>query len=738
MDTDKILAQLNPQQKEAVLTTEGYVRIVAGAGSGKTRALTARYAYLVEELGVSPANILCITFTNKAAREMKHRLRRLLGDGIDTSFVSTLHSFCVRVLKEDIGRLFYPENFIVLDTSDQKSILEEVYEELGIKMDTATFEFMINTKIRTFKNKILYDDYMVDPRKAVGDFDATDMEKKVIVRYMEKQKKYFGLDFFDIINFTVCLFKKHEDVLRKWQNRLHYVMYDEFQDVNNKEFRLVRLLTDYHQNLFVVGDPDQNIYEWRASLIELFVDFDNFITGFFTGADPLPTYWPDHVIPELKAEIKTIMLNQNYRSTPEIVNASNALVAKNKNRIEKELFTDNPSGAEVVHFHGKNDRDEMDFIAEKINSHVKNGGRNADIAILYRSAYVSRFVEQGLLARNIPYVVYGGVGFYERREIKDVLSYLRLVANGDDLSFNRVINVPRRKMGKSKILFLKAHAERENASLYDTLKKYIGDPIFKGSGAEKFVEVIEEMREQADTVQVSELLQQLLIETGYEQYVRESGEMERLDNVAELIRSIVALETEYGEMLTVSTFLQEISLNRDTEDEEEQKDRVKIMTTHIAKGLEFHTVFVVGLSEKIFPSGRALEERLQKALEEERRLCYVAMTRAKEQLYLTESEGVGVKGYMKTPSRFLFDIDDRYITRIGKISDEIMKDHKWQIVIRNPYKDDPFPVGTEVKHKFFGEGVVESLDFNTRTYDVRFLTGIKPIRFDFKNMWKRE
>ena len=738
MDTDKILEQLNPQQKEAVLTTEGYVRIVAGAGSGKTRALTARYAFLVEELGVSPANILCITFTNKAAREMKHRLRRLLGDGIDTSFVSTLHSFCVRVLKEDIGRLFYPENFIVLDTSDQKSILEEVYEELRIKMDTATFEFMINTKIRTFKNKILYDDYMIDPREAVGDFDATDIEKKVIVRYMEKQKKYFGLDFFDIINFTVCLFKKHEDVLNKWQKRLHYVMYDEFQDVNNKEFRLVRLLTDYHQNLFVVGDPDQNIYEWRASLIELFVDFDHFITGFFTGEDPLPTYWPDHVIPEMKAEIKTIMLNQNYRSTPEIVNASNALIAKNKNRIEKELFTDNPSGAEVVHFHGKNDKDEMAFITEKINSHVKNGGKYADIAILYRSAYVSRFVEQGLLTHNIPYVVYGGVGFYERREIKDVLSYLRLVANGDDLSFNRVINVPRRKMGKSKILFLKAHAERESAGLYDTLKKYIDDPVFKGSGAVKFVKVIEEMREQADTMQVSELLQRLLIETGYEQYVRESGEMERLDNVAELIRSIVALEVEYGETLTLSTFLQEISLNRDTEDEEESKDCVKIMTTHIAKGLEFHTVFVVGLSEKIFPSGRALEERLQKALEEERRLCYVAMTRAKQQLYLTESEGIGVKGYMKTPSRFLFDIDDKYITRIGKISDEIMKDHKWQIVMRNPYKDDPFPVGTEVKHKFFGEGVIESLDFNTRTYDVRFLTGVKPIRFDFKNLWKRE
>ena len=737
MEISKVLEQLNEQQKEAVLTTEGYVRVVAGAGSGKTRALTARYAFLVEELGVSPANILCITFTNKAAREMKHRLRRLLGDSIDTSFVSTLHSFCVRVLKEDIGRLFYPENFIVLDTTDQKSILEEVYEELGIKMDTATFEFMINKKVRTFKNKILYDDYMVDPRVAVGDFDATDMEKKVIVRYMEKQKKYFGLDFFDIINFTVCLFKKHEDILNKWQQRLHYIMYDEFQDTNTKEFRLIRILSDYHQNLFVVGDPDQNIYEWRASKVELFVEFDRFIVGFFTGNDPLPTYWPDHVIPEMKGDVTTIFLNENYRSTPEVVNASNSLIVKNKNRLDKELYTNNTNGALAEHFHAKKDTEEMAYIAEKISSHVQSGGKYSEIAILYRSAYVSQFIEKGLLKYNIPYVVYGGIGFYERREIKDVLSYLRLVANGDDLSFNRIINVPRRKIGKQKMAFIKERAEQENANLYEILKKHIENPIFKGSGAAKFVRIIEEMRELSETMQVSELLQKLLLSTGYEQYVRESGEMERLDNVSELLRSIVEQEVEFGETLTLPTFLQEISLNKDGE-EDEKKDAVKIMTIHIAKGLEFHTVFVSGLSEKIFPSSRSLEERLQKALEEERRLCYVAMTRAKQQLYMTESEGVGIRGYMKTPSRFLFDIDEAYINRIGKIDEAIMKEHQSQIIMRNPYKDPLFEVGTAVKHKFFGEGIVESLDYNTSVYMIRFLIGIKPIRFDFRNLWRNE
>jgi len=632
--------------------------------------------------------------------------------------------------------LFYPENFIVLDTADQKNILEEVYEELGIKMDTATFEFMINTKIRTFKNKILYDDYMVDPREVIGEFDASDMEKKVIVRYMEKQKKYFGLDFFDIINFAVCLFKKHEEILNKWQKRFNYIMVDEFQDTNTKELRLIRILSDFHQNLFVVGDPDQNIYEWRASKMEILVEFDNYIRGYFTGNDPLPTYWPDHVIPELRADIKTILLNQNYRSTPEILNASNSLIAKNKNRIEKELHTENTSGAAVEHFHGNNDKAEIKYIADKINNHINNGGKYTDIAILYRSAYVSRFIEQGLLKNNIPYIVYGGVGFYERREIKDVLSYLRLVANSDDLSFNRVINVPRRKMGKNKVAFLRERAELENANLYDTLKKNLGNSIFKGTGAEKFVRVIENIKKYSETLSVSELLQRLLIETGYEQYIRESGEMERLDNVSELIRSIVALEAEHGETLTLPVFLQEISLNRD-KDEDDKKDCVKIMTAHIAKGLEFHTAIVAGLSEKIFPSVRSLEERREKALEEERRLCYVAMTRAKKQLFMTESEGFGIKGYMKTPSRFLFDIDDKYITRVGsKIDDEIMEEHAFQTIIRKSSVDEQYPVGTKVKHKIFGEGVVEDVNYNTQSYIVRFLVGTKSIRFDYKNLWQ--
>ena len=730
MDIDKLLLNLNEYQKQAALVTEGYVRVIAGAGSGKTRALTARYAYLVQELGISPSNILCITFTNKAAREMKIRLRLLLGDGIDTSFVSTLHAFCTRVLREDIGRLFYPESFVVLDNSDQKSILEEIYEELGIKMDTATFEFMID-KIRYEKNLITYLDYMAVPGNEIGGVEPENLEQKIIYRYMEKQKKYFGLDFFDLINFVVYLFRKHGDILEKWQNRLHYVMVDEFQDITMKEFKLIRHLTEEHQNFFVVGDPDQNIYEWRGSRMEVLLDFEENLRKYFQ--DDSSSYFPEQKIKELRGDFKTIMMSQNYRSTPEILAASNDLIAKNQNRIEKVLFTENPNGEAVEHFHGKNDSEEIKYITGKINSHIENGGKYADIAVLYRSVYVSRFIEQGFLKYNIPYTVYGGVGFYERREIKDVLSYMRLVAYGDDLSFMRIVNVPRRKIGKNKVAFLKKYAAENNATLYEAMKQNLDNPALRDSGAKKFIAVIEEAKSLADTMQVSELLQKLLIDTNYEQYIRESGEMDRLDNVSELTRSICALETGYGEPLTLTAFLQDVSLHRDVE-EDDKKDCVKIMTSHTAKGLEFHTVIIAGMSEKTFPSARALEERREDALEEERRLAYVAMTRAKQRLYMTESEGFGFRGYSKTPSRFLFDISDAHISRIGAINEEIMAEHVLQTVIRKPSSQNHLATGDRVKHKVFGEGLIESLDENTKTYTIRFLTGTKPIRFDYQGL----
>jgi DNA helicase-2/ATP-dependent DNA helicase PcrA len=615
----------------------------------------------------------------------------------------------------------------VLDNADQKSILEEIYGELGVKMDTATFEFMID-KIRYEKNLLYYMDYVAVPGNEIGAVEAKDMEQRIIYRYIEKQKKYFGLDFFDLINFTVYLFHKHLDILEKWQNRLHYVMVDEFQDTTMKEFKLIRVLTEAHQNFFVVGDPDQNIYEWRGSRMEVLLDFEKNIRALYDDKEQINNH-------PLRGGFKTVFLNENYRSTPQILAASNDLIAKNDNRIEKELFTAAPAGPLVEHFHGKNDADEIAYITGKIKAHIEAGGKYADIAVLYRSAYVSRFVEQGFIKHNVPYVVYGGVGFYERREIKDVLSYMRLVAHGDDLSFQRIANVPRRRIGKNKIAFLRACTSKANTAttLYEAMKANIDDPLLRDSGARKFVAVIEEARLFADTLQVSELLQKLLLDTDYEKYIRESGEMDRLDNVSELIRSIVTLENEYGEPLTLPTFLQDVSLHRDME-EDEKTDSVRIMTAHTSKGLEFHTVFVVGLSEKTFPSARALEERREAALEEERRLAYVAMTRAKQRLYLTESEGFGFRGYAKTPSRFLFDIAEGNILRLGVIGKDIMEEHALQTVIRKPSAHNVLAVGERVKHKAFGEGVIEEADENTKTYIIRFLNGTKPIRFDYQGL----
>lgn len=716
-----IFQELNESQIKAVTTTEGYIRVIAGAGTGKTKALTHRYAYLVNELGISPSNILCITFTNKAAREMKKRIKTMLGEEFDTSFVATLHAFCTRILREEISKLFYPDQFIVLDNIDQKKILEEVYDEMGIKMDTASFKFMID-QIRYYKNLITYVEYLSDP-----DFDYSTLTSKtpsdeIIFRYIKKQRKYFGLDFFDLINFTIYLFRKYPDVLLKWQKRLCYIMVDEFQDITAKEFKLIRRLSEYNQNLFVVGDPDQNIYEWRGANIGVIVDFEAWLNN--------PCFEN-----QLQLKAQDIILSRNYRSTAQILNVANSLIEKNQNRVEKQLCTDTADGKRVQYIHAKNDKEEIKYITKEIKEHVKNGGKYSDFAVLYRSSHVSRFVEQGFLNENIPYVVYGGVGFYERAEIKDVLSYMRLVNRlDDDLSFKRIINMPRRKIGKMKMEAIARYAEEHRVSLYEALRVLCGTDLFKGTKAKEFIAVMENLRRLTETLSVSELLQRILSDTGYELYIRESGDIERLDNVTELIRSVVTQETEFGEPLSLSAFLQNITLMRDSDAEEDKTDCVRIMTIHTSKGLEFDRVFLVGLTEGIFPSARSLEERKRDALEEERRLCFVAVTRAKKQLYLTESEGFGVKGYSKVPSRFLSDIDESLLDCIGEIPDELRAEQRLQIKRFDKTEAEVYKVGDQIRHKVFGEGIVEEVEEKTRTYYIRFVNGVKPINFNYNGL----
>ena len=714
-----ILDGLNDAQREAVTSTEGYIRVIAGAGAGKTKALTHRYAYLISELGISPSNILCITFTNKAANEMKKRIKAMLGEEFDTSFVATLHAFCTRVLREDISKLFYPENFVVLDNIDQKKILEEVYDELGIKMDTASFKFMID-QIRYYKNRITYVEYLSNP-----DFDYSTLvsDKKtdeIMFRYIKKQRKYFGLDFFDLINFTIYLFRTYPDILQKWQERLHYIMVDEFQDITAKEFKLIRRLSEANQNLFVVGDPDQNIYEWRGANMGVLVDFEGWLNNkCFEN--------------QYGFKCRDIIMSENYRSTSQILSVANSLIAKNSYRVRKDLFTQKQGGQAVEYFHGKNDKEEIKYITEKITAHVKNGGCYSDFAVLYRSNYISRFVEQGFLAANIPYVVYGGIGFYERAEIKDVLSYMRLVNNpDDDLSFLRVINVPRRKIGKIKLDLLKKYAESNKTSLYSALSACCLQDSFKGCKAQEFIAAIEGLRALADTLSVSELLSRIMADTGYELYIRESGDIERLDNVSELLRGIVTQEAEFGEHLSLATFLQAVTLLRDS-DAPDKSDCVRIMTLHTSKGLEFENVFLVGLTEGFFPSARSLEERRTEALEEERRLCFVGITRAKKNLYLTESEGFGVKGYSKVPSRFLFDIDQNLLHIVGEIPQDVRVQTAAQAAELSGGKRI-YKKGDQLRHKVFGEGIVEDVDEEKRTYYIRFTNGIKPISFSYNGL----
>lgn len=705
---EDILAGLNPDQREAVTATEGYVRVIAGAGTGKTKALTRRYAYLVRELGVSTSNVLCMTFTNKAANEMKRRVRTMLGDRADGALISTIHGFCARILREDIGKLYYPESFLILDNADQKQILEEVYGELGLKLDTASFQTMLD-RIEMYKINPAYIGWVSDPAFDILSLRPGDTGEAVIMRYIAKQRKNFALDFADLIKFVTYLFDHFPEIEQKWQERLCYIQVDEYQDVDIEEYALINRLAAFHRNLFVVGDPDQNIYEWRGSRMRFLLNFDKENTP-----------------------CKTVFMNRNYRSTPEILAVCNSLIGKNRVRIEKNLYTENPSGPIPEYYHGGDEKEEIGRILDFIDEKRAAGAGLRDIAVLYRSSYISRFIEQGLMSRDIPYTVYGGVGFYERAEIKNMIAYMRMVAFGDDLSFLRVVNYPRRKIGKLKTDAVRNWARSEGGSLYETMKRHLDDPVFRGSGAKDFVALIENMREICGGIQVSELLQRLFHDSGMEAYIRKCGDMDRLDNVSELLNAVYAAETGFGEPLTLAGYLQTVALFRGP-DVGGDGDRLAIMTVHTAKGLEFDHVIVAGMSDRIFPSPRSLEERKQNALEEERRLAFVAFTRAKKSLLLTDSEGMGVRGILKQPSRFVVsDVDPGLLNVTGRpyLPPAVPRQEDCAVGVAE------FAVGDRVLHRVFGVGTVESVDADCRSYRIAFAGGVRPISFDFAGLVK--
>ncbi len=714
-----ILLNLNNEQMEAVTETEGFVRVAAGAGSGKTRALSHRFAYLVEGIGISPANILCVTFTNKAANEMHKRIRRLIGDH-DTGYIGTFHSFCVVILKEDINIVRYPKSFIVLDIEDSYTILKTVYTERGLTLRDMTFrkakdmiEIIKNAEYPEYYKDLIY--LSIDELKRKYD-NAIETRDIIFWGYLYEQKKCFGLDFDDLIYFTMHIFRISEETKIKWQTRLEYIMVDEFQDIDGVQYEFVSILCGYHNNLFIVGDPDQTIYTWRGANVNFFLNFDK---------DFNPC--------------KSITMDYNYRSTPEILAAANSLIDKNKNRLPKTLRTDKPSGAPVIYNHSETAEREAEFIAEEILRLQENDIALNDIVILYRAHYLSRVIEEVFIKKEIKYVIYSGVEFYNRKEIKDILSYLRMLVYRDDLSFSRIVNEPKRNIGERRMDFLKTFAEEHGCTLYSALSENLHENIFKGTLAADFIMLIEKFTALSNEMSLTNLLTAMLQESGYEEMLRTSGDHNRLDNLAELKQAIYDYETTCGEDFSLDDYFSKVALMTGA-DKEDKSNSVKMMTVHTAKGLEFKNVFIIGLSEGIFPS--KLSNTIEK-MEEERRLAYVALTRAEERLYLTDSEGTNFDGSFRYPSRFILNIDRNLLKYNIELDQRIVDDARIRIeqserMLRFDADGIRFEIGERVVHPIMGAGTIQDFNAETSCYQVMFDMSKTPRNINIKIRMEKE
>ncbi|MDD5817055.1 MAG: ATP-dependent helicase [bacterium] len=699
-----LFSHLNEQQAQAVQATEGRVRIIAGAGSGKTRVIAHRYAYLVNELGIDPGNILCMTFTNKAAQEMKHRISGLVPAGYVNDFVCTIHGFCVKFLRQEIHRLGFPKTFTVLDEDDAKSLAKKVLADFNINRKESTVKkFLIEIKCTksTFPQQKYIENYFL--------VDAKIKENPNTVQaYFYEQLKTFSLDFEDLIFFTLYILRKFPKARNFWQKEINYLMVDETQDCNTNEWGIIELLTKKSGNLCVVGDPDQAIYEWRGAKPCLFVSFES-------DTD--------------------VTMARNYRSTPNILNVANSIIVNNKNRLPKDLYTERDNAEPVTYFHAKHEGEEAEWIANRILHYVENRGSSyRDFAILYRANHLSRIIEKLFVKKGIPYVMWGGVRFFERREVKDALAYLRLVSNtADDLSFQRIVNVPSRHFGNRSMERLQEMAndyaiQGRRLSLYDTLKRHSDDHVFSHCDLREFIATIELgkrlMREGAP---LSDLADTVFSNSGLLEDLRNDTEAERLENVKELMAEIKQYETEHGDDgnsrdVALRQYLQDIALFTNA-DYKKEEGKVKLMTIHQAKGLEFPYVFVMGLNEGVFPNHRAIRERLEAAEEEERRLMYVAVTRAMHELFLSDTEGYDfVNRDQKSPSRFILEVNDGLLHYERKLDKQLIRHTKQKIKLLeaelNMLKDfdtapsTQFKKGHQVKHKVFGEGTVVEIKDN--------------------------
>ena len=708
-----LLEGLNSSQRLAVTSTEGYVRVIAGAGTGKTRALTRRFAFLVNELGILPGNILCVTFTNKAANEMRQRIHNLTGDN-DTGYINTFHGFCVSVLQEDSFVVQYPKSFLVLDNSDIDAMLQTIYEERGLTLRDMTFSKareMIEIQ-KLFRKPEYYLDMITMDLDTLREKyqSARSTDDIIFYGYLYQEKKCFGLDYNDLIKFTLYVFSRNAEVKRKWQERLEYIMIDEFQDIDALQYELMEVLCAYHGNLFVVGDPDQTIYTWRGANVKYLMEFDRQFPG-----------------------TKTILMMENYRSTPQILAVANSMISKNRYRIKKDLIPRLPSGPSVLCHHAANAEQEAEWMAFQIMELHDAGVPFKDMTVLYRAHYVTRSIEEVFLRRKVPYAIYSGVQFFGRMEIKDALSYLRMIAYKDDLSFRRIVNTPKRNMGRRRMSFLEETSAKLQCSLYDTLLRTLDHDVFKGTKASAFVKLIESFSSNYAERTVSELLSDILNESGYEEALRTEGSQERLDNLAELKQSVYEFETSCGEEATMEHYLSHVALFTNA-DGQEPGDKVKLMTVQAAKGLEFPYVFLCEMNEGIFPSRKT---RTLPGMEEERRLAFVAVTRAEKRLYLSEAEGRNLDGSPRYPSRFILDVDPALLEYTAPPRDRLIADAREYIGVMEKYLPEEdeaaaFAPGDRVVHKHFGAGTVQDVDSGKSAYSVLFDSMETPRSISFR------
>ncbi len=699
-----LLEGLNTAQYEAVKTTEGPVMVMAGAGAGKTKVLTTRISYIISELGIPQNNILAVTFTNKAANEMKERIANILE--IDTRYmwVSTFHSFCARLLRMEINSLPpFNNRFNIADEEDSLKVVKEVMANLGI--DTKEYK---PAKIRG----------LISRSKNFTDFNIKDdLLKSVFLEVSKAYQEYLAnnniLDFDDLIIKTIELFKNNPEILKKYQEKFQYILVDEFQDTNALQYSMVFMLSARHHNIFVVGDDFQSIYSFRGAKIE---NIRRFRKDFL--------------------ETKLILLEENYRSTNQILNLANTVIKNNPNQIKKTLFTNNPDGDKPFYYQASTSYDEVMFVIDKIKSLVASGDNYNDIAILYRANYISRNFEDLLIRHQIPYIIYGGLSFFARKEIKDMIAYLRLIINYDDnFSFRRIINEPKRKIGPTLIEKLEAKAMELKSSLFNAIPSYEG----KGQGADalkEFKKMIESIKALIDNEELPDLIDILLKETGYENYLRttldEDQFSDKIQNIKEL-KSVLKEAAEFYEgdsnITILDKFLADLALRTDNENDKfEKANSVRLSTYHQVKGLEFKDVFMVAMEQGIFPSFNSVSDT---EIEEERRVCYVGITRAKKNLYISSASSrllFGSESYMM-PSIFIREMKDELYKAMPKVEayDYKVTSKKKEVKKEEPKSNVEYKAGDKVNHKAFGDGIVVSVQGQTLTVAFAVGVGIKKL-----------